>query len=107
MHSISEMKRFTGRRNSVPGANFLLYASVAVSTPRRCAMKKLLFPLALAALTVSGAAGQSAFEGTWKIDFNKVAFADKPDEYLLQNGVYTCKSCADTKAPIKADGTDQ
>ncbi len=70
-------------------------------------MKKLLFALALAALTVSGAAGQSAFEGTWKVDFSKAAFPDKPDEYLLQNGVYTCKSCADTKAPIKADGTDQ
>ena len=69
-------------------------------------MKKLFLPLALAALTVSGAAAQSAFEGTWKVDFSKVAFSDKPDEYLLQDGVYTCKSCLETKAPVKADGTD-
>jgi len=70
-------------------------------------MKKLFFPLALAALWASGAAAQSVFEGTWKVDFSKVSLPAKPDEYLLQNGTYTCKSCTDVKAPIKADGQDQ
>jgi len=69
-------------------------------------MKKLFLPMALAALLVSGAAAQSVFEGTWKIDFSKIQFPTKPDEYLLQNGVYTCKTCSDA-VPIKADGTDQ
>jgi len=70
-------------------------------------MKKLFFPLALAALWASGAAAQSAFEGTWKIDFSKLNFPAKPDEYLVQNGTYTCKSCNEVKAPVKADGQDQ
>jgi hypothetical protein len=70
-------------------------------------MKKLFFPLALAALWASGAAAQSAFEGTWKIDFTKVNFPTRPDEYLVQNGTYICKSCSEVKAPVKADGRDQ
>ena len=70
-------------------------------------MKKLFFPLALATLWASGAAAQSVFEGTWEMDFSKVAFAGKPNEYLLQNGMYTCKTCSDVAAPVKADGTDQ
>ena len=69
-------------------------------------MKKLLFALALAALLNPVAGAQSIFEGTWKIDFSKIDFPNKPDEYLLQNGVYACKTCSD-EIPIKADGTDQ
>ncbi len=70
-------------------------------------MKRLVHSLALAALLVPGAAAQGLFEGTWKIDFSKVDFPAKPDEYLLQNGVYTCKTCSDVTAPVKADGKDQ
>jgi len=70
-------------------------------------MKRLFFPMAFAALLVSGAAAQSVFEGTWKIDFSKAQFPTKPDEYLLQNGVYTCSTCTDFTTPIKADGQDQ
>jgi hypothetical protein len=72
----------------------------------RFAMKKLFFPLALAALLVPCAAAQNAFEGTWKIDFSKVDFPAKPDVYVLDNGMYTCKSCY-TPYTVKADGTDQ
>jgi hypothetical protein len=69
-------------------------------------MKKLLFPAALAALLLpmTGAA-QSAFDGTWKIDMNKVAFPEKPDVFLLQSGTYECRTCAPPYA-IKADGVD-
>jgi hypothetical protein len=70
-------------------------------------MKKLLFFLmALAALLVPGAAAQSVFDGTWKIDLSKVDFPTKPDQYLLQDGTYSCKTCNDA-VPVKADGTDQ
>jgi hypothetical protein len=50
--------------------------------------------------------GQSGFDGTWKIDMNKVEFPKKPDEYLLQNGMYECKTCVPA-VKIKADGQDQ
>ena len=49
---------------------------------------------------------QSAFDGTWKIDMNKAEFPKKPDVYLLQNGMYECKTCA-PPVKVKADGQDQ
>ena len=70
-------------------------------------MKKMLFFLAVAALLLPVlAAAQSAFDGTWKIDPNKFEPSRKPDEYLLQNGMYACKTC-NPPYDIKADGTDQ
>ena len=49
-------------------------------------MKKLLL-LALGALFVPAlASAQSALNGTWKIDMNKVDFPKKPDVFVLQNG---------------------
>jgi hypothetical protein len=71
------------------------------------AMKKLLFLLVFAALlTPLRAAAQSAFDGTWKIDMKKVDFPKKPDMFLLQNGMYECKTCA-PPYKVKADATDQ
>jgi hypothetical protein len=52
------------------------------------------------------AVAQSAFNGTWKIDMNKVDFSKKPDVFVLQNGMYDCKTCT-PPYKIKADGTDQ
>ena len=70
-------------------------------------MKKLIFVLALAALvTPLTAAAQESFDGTWKIDMSSANFSKKPDVFLLQNGSYTCKTCAPSYT-IKADGTDQ
>lgn len=70
-------------------------------------MKKLLFAgcLMLLLLPVVGTA-QSQFDGTWKFNPSSLQFDKKPDEYVLQNGMYDCKTC---KPPIsvKADGTDQ
>ncbi len=61
----------------------------------------------LASLLLPGlATAQSAFDGTWKVDVNKVEFPKKPDVYLLQNGMYECKTCA-PPVKIKADGQDQ
>ena len=70
-------------------------------------MKKLLFVLVFAALLFSmPAAAQNAFDGTWKIDMSKVDFSKKPDVFLLEGGMYTCKTCVPPYT-IKADGTDQ
>ena len=49
---------------------------------------------------------QNGFDGTWKIDMNSAQFPKKPDVYLLQNGMYECKTCV-PPVKIKADGTDQ
>src|SRR5271168_3897555 len=71
-------------------------------------MKKLFFPIMLAAvLTVPMlAAAQSALDGTWKIDINKLDPSKKPDVYVLQAGMYECKTCT-PPYNVKADGTDQ
>lgn len=70
-------------------------------------MKKLFLLAALAALLMPVvAAAQSALDGTWKIDMNKVDFPKKPDQFLLQNGTYECKTCTPPYS-VKADGTDQ
>ena len=70
-------------------------------------MKKVLIPGLLFLLLIPVLAmAQNAFDGTWKIDLNKVDFPKKPDEYLLQNGMYECKSCVPV-VKVKADGTDQ
>jgi hypothetical protein len=69
-------------------------------------MKKLYLLTALAGVMIPMvAAAQSAFEGTWKFDTNKVDFPKKPDVYVLQNGTYECKTCT-PPYKIKADGTD-
>ena len=70
-------------------------------------MKRLLwFVLLLSLLTPGLAMAQSAFDGTWKVDIKTAQFPTKPDVYLLQDGMYHCKTCAPAIA-IKADGQDQ
>jgi hypothetical protein len=70
-------------------------------------MRKLWLTAALAMAMApgSGARAQQIFEGTWKIDLNKVQFSAKPDVYLLQGGMYSCKTCAPPYS-VKADGAD-
>jgi Cu/Ag efflux protein CusF len=66
-----------------------------------------LVPLgAMFLATTTLLSAQSAFNGTWKVDMNNVDFSKKPDVYLLQNGMYSCKTCVPAYA-IKADGTPQ
>ena len=70
-------------------------------------MRKLLWTGLLVSLFMPGlATAQSAFDGTWKIDMSKAEFSEKPDVYLLENGVYECKTCV-PPIKIKADGQDQ
>jgi len=49
---------------------------------------------------------QNVFDGTWKVDLNTAKFPEKPDVYLLKDGMYECKTCA-PPIKVKADGQDQ
>jgi hypothetical protein len=57
-------------------------------------------------LTPALGAAQSAFDGTWKFELDTAKFPTKPDEYLLKDGMYHCKTCA-PPVLVKADGQDQ
>jgi hypothetical protein len=70
-------------------------------------MKKLLwFVLLLSLLTPGLAMAQSVFDGTWKVDLKTAQFPTKPDVYLLQDGMFHCKTCVPV-IDVKADGKDQ
>jgi hypothetical protein len=49
------------------------------------------------------ASAQSSLDGTWKIDLGNAQLTKKPDVYLLQHGVYECKTCV-PPIRVKADG---
>jgi hypothetical protein len=65
-------------------------------------MRKLLF--ALLALGAISAFGQSAFDGTWRLNTQSAQFKGN-DKYSVQNGMYRCETCA-PKIAVKADGQD-
>lgn len=67
--------------------------------------KRLYLALLLPLLSPALAAAQSGFDGTWKLEL-KAELTKKPDEFLLQNGMYHCKSCVPS-IDVKADGQDQ
>lgn len=48
---------------------------------------------------------QSAFVGTWKGDLSNVQLPEKPDQYLLDKGVFECLTCV-PPVKVKADGMD-
>jgi hypothetical protein len=66
----------------------------------------LKFVVLLSLLTPGLAMAQSVFDGTWKVDMKTAQFPTKPDVYLLQDGMYHCKTCVPA-IDIKADGQDQ
>ena len=68
--------------------------------------KPLWFALFVSLLAPAVAMAQSAFDGTWKIDIKTAQFPKKPDVYLLQDGMYHCRTCAPA-IDVKADGQDQ
>lgn len=70
-------------------------------------MRKILFlGLLTSLLTPALVIGQSAFDGTWKLNLNKAELSKKPDTYVLQGGMYHCKTCV-PPVDVKADGQDQ
>jgi hypothetical protein len=48
---------------------------------------------------------QSPFNGTWVAKLDSVQLPQKPEVYLLQNGIYECQSCV-PQINVKADGKD-
>ncbi len=70
-------------------------------------MKKLILVSVLGVVSIPGMArAQSAFDGTWKVDLASATPSDKPDVFILQGGMYECKTC-NPPFKVKADGTDQ
>jgi hypothetical protein len=60
--------------------------------------------LSLAACNQDPAASDTGgIEGTWKVDLASVQTESKPDELLLQDGKFTCKSCIPSYS-VAADG---
>jgi hypothetical protein len=66
----------------------------------------LVVSLVAALLMPAMATAQSPFDGTWKGDLQSAKFPEKPDVYLLQDGMYHCKTCVPA-VNVKADGQDQ
>jgi hypothetical protein len=66
-------------------------------------MKKVLMIVLLCA---AACFAQNSFDGTWKWNVDKTQFAQKPDVFSLQNGMYKCSTCV-PEVNVKADGTDQ
>jgi hypothetical protein len=62
--------------------------------------------LMMVLLAPAYATAQSAFDGTWKFELDTAKFPTKPDEYLLKDGMYHCKTCV-PPVEVKADGQDQ
>ena len=70
-------------------------------------MKNTRWFLLIASLLMPATAmAQSVFDGTWKVDLKTAKFPTKPDVYLLQDGMYHCKTCVPS-VDVKADGQDQ
>ncbi len=68
-------------------------------------MQKSLSLALFALLSSVPALSQSAFDGTWKVNISKSQPSTKTDVYLLQNGIYACKTCQ-FPFEVRADGKD-
>jgi len=60
----------------------------------------------LLAGTPSAVLAQSSFNGTWRIDVGVLPTPKGPFVWLIQGGMYECKSCV-PPIRVKADGQDQ
>jgi hypothetical protein len=67
--------------------------------------KQRSFGLLIALLVSVPALAQNAFDGTWKFNLSDAQFPKKPDVFVLQNGMYQCKTCV-PPIDVKADGQD-
>jgi hypothetical protein len=61
--------------------------------------------LAVLLLAPAAALASSAFDGTWKVRADSIKVSGKPDEFVLADGEYTCKSCV-PELKVKADGKE-
>jgi hypothetical protein len=63
----------------------------------------LLLSLFAPLVVAAPALAESPFDGTWKIDLGASKLPEKPDAFLLKDGVYECQSCVPS-FKVKADG---
>ncbi len=69
-------------------------------------MKSLLIGgIVLGLLAPASAFAQSVFDGTWKADVSSAQMPKKPDVYLLNKGMWSCRTCAPAYT-VAADGAD-
>jgi hypothetical protein len=68
-------------------------------------MRELLFAIVLLGPSAVWAQN-SPFDGTWRVDLASAQFSDKPEQFELKEGRYTCSSCV-PPIDVKTDGTDQ
>ena len=66
-------------------------------------MKKTAAILLVSAFAAGPAFAQAGFTGTWKADLKSVQTPQKPDVFMIKDGVYTCSSCVPAVS-VKADG---
>jgi hypothetical protein len=57
-------------------------------------------------LAPSAAIAQTNLNGTWKLDLGTISSPKRPLVWVLQDGVYECKSCT-PPIRVRADGQDQ
>jgi len=69
-------------------------------------MKKKLLWFVLSFFPVLAFA-QSPFNGTWKTNMTASKLSQKPYEFSLNNGTYSCGSCVPKMENVKANGQDQ
>jgi hypothetical protein len=62
--------------------------------------------LFLLSLVPAIAFSSTPFDGTWKMKLDSMQFSGKPNEEVIINGSYTCKTCV-PPFTIKADGKEQ
>lgn len=66
-------------------------------------MRPILTLIFSVLLMASDLAPLSLFNGTWKVESENAKLPDKPEQFLLRGGIYTCNSCVPPFS-IKADG---
>jgi hypothetical protein len=99
--------KFSPVRIAVEGRALRFPVPLVKSKRRRLTMKKLILVSVLGVMSIPGVVrAQSAFDGTWKIDLTSATPSDKPDVFILQGGMYECKTC-NPPFKVKADGADQ
>lgn len=80
---------------SVVAALLILSAVACKQQPAKTGMSE--------AAEAAAAASLESINGTWRVDLASLKFEGRPDEYLLQDGYYSCATCI-PPLKVSADG---
>lgn len=78
-------------------------ALAAASVIALAGCKQAAAPADTTTTATTTTAAATGIDGTWKADLATVKIDSKPNEFLLQNGQYTCKTCVPSLT-VAADG---